>query len=297
MISRFFIIVIFFFWSANSVYAQSNMEDVVYLKNGGVTRGTILEIIPGKTIKIETKDRNIFVYDFSEIEKIVKEQVQSAIQPAQPANPVGTTTYTPSTTPIEVKESEYKKKGFHNITKLGPLGFQSYSVNMINGYQFNPYLLLGVGVGLDAYKGMGNYDILGSGNNSSTLANDYFLPIYVDFRYHVKGESRATFFTFFDMGYSAYLKGDGADFDPNSTNYYDYQKPTKGGTFFCTGIGLKVFVTSNVGLLVDFGLKFQNYQRISYNSNYYYNGSGYTYTQGVSNGLSVLPQLNLGVSF
>jgi hypothetical protein len=54
-------------------YAQNNLDEVVYLKNGGVVRGTIIEQIPNEKIKIQTADGNIFVYKFDEIEKITKE--------------------------------------------------------------------------------------------------------------------------------------------------------------------------------------------------------------------------------
>lgn len=54
-------------------YSQNQMQDVVYLKNGSIIRGMIIEQIPNETIKIETADRNVFVYNFEEIEKITKE--------------------------------------------------------------------------------------------------------------------------------------------------------------------------------------------------------------------------------
>lgn len=47
--------------------------DVVYLKNGGLMKGLIIEQIPNVQIKIQTKDGNIFVYKMEEIEKITKE--------------------------------------------------------------------------------------------------------------------------------------------------------------------------------------------------------------------------------
>jgi hypothetical protein len=53
--------------------AQQAMEDVVYLKNGSIIRGTIIEQTPGKSLKIQTKDGNIFVYGFDDITKITKE--------------------------------------------------------------------------------------------------------------------------------------------------------------------------------------------------------------------------------
>jgi hypothetical protein len=55
------------------VFSQNQSKDVVYLKNGSVIKGDIIEQIPNKSIKIQTSDGNIFVYDFSDIEKIAKE--------------------------------------------------------------------------------------------------------------------------------------------------------------------------------------------------------------------------------
>jgi hypothetical protein len=51
----------------------NSSQDVVSLKNGSIIRGSIIEIIPDKTIKIETADRNLFVFQMSEVAKITKE--------------------------------------------------------------------------------------------------------------------------------------------------------------------------------------------------------------------------------
>ena len=55
-------------------FAQQ-MEDVVHLKNGGLIRGTIIEEIPGESLKIQTRDGNIFVYTMDEIAKMSREPV------------------------------------------------------------------------------------------------------------------------------------------------------------------------------------------------------------------------------
>ena len=57
-------------------YAQNNMRDVVYLKNGGITKGIIIEQVPNQSLKIQTADGSVFVYKFSEIERISKEGIQ-----------------------------------------------------------------------------------------------------------------------------------------------------------------------------------------------------------------------------
>lgn len=46
--------------------------DILYLKNGSMIRGTIIELVPDKTVKIRTSDGSVFVYKMDEVEKIEK---------------------------------------------------------------------------------------------------------------------------------------------------------------------------------------------------------------------------------
>ena len=52
---------------------KSEMQDVVYLKNGSVIKGMIIEQTPNVSIKIQTKDGSVFVYKMDEISKMTKE--------------------------------------------------------------------------------------------------------------------------------------------------------------------------------------------------------------------------------
>lgn len=63
------------------MFAQGNMREVVYLKNGSVIKGVILEQIPNESIKIQTADGSIFVYPMADVEKIAKEVVETQVQP------------------------------------------------------------------------------------------------------------------------------------------------------------------------------------------------------------------------
>lgn len=49
------------------------VEEVVYLKNGSVVRGIIVEQIPNETIRIRTRGGSEFVFQMSEVLKITKE--------------------------------------------------------------------------------------------------------------------------------------------------------------------------------------------------------------------------------
>ena len=49
------------------------VEEVIYLKNGSVVRGIIVEQIPNETLRIRTKGGSEFVFKMSEVLKITKE--------------------------------------------------------------------------------------------------------------------------------------------------------------------------------------------------------------------------------
>lgn len=58
-----------------SATAQNHsQQEVIYLKNGSVIRGTVVEQTIGQSIKVRTADGSLFVYNQQEIEKIVKEK-------------------------------------------------------------------------------------------------------------------------------------------------------------------------------------------------------------------------------
>jgi hypothetical protein len=64
-----------FLLTISLAYSQQ-YEDVVYLKNGSIIHGIIIEQVPNESIKIKTKDANIFVYKMDEIEKMTKEEIK-----------------------------------------------------------------------------------------------------------------------------------------------------------------------------------------------------------------------------
>jgi len=67
-------IFILLFSVAFKLLAQTNhLEEVVYLKNGSIIRGTIIEQVINDKIKVQTSIGNVFVYKYEEIEKITKE--------------------------------------------------------------------------------------------------------------------------------------------------------------------------------------------------------------------------------
>ena len=58
----------------SQTFAQ-DIQEVVYLKNGSIIRGLIIEQIPNESLKIQTRDGNVFAYKMSEVQKITKETI------------------------------------------------------------------------------------------------------------------------------------------------------------------------------------------------------------------------------
>jgi len=53
---------------------QEKQKDVIYLINGSIIKGMIIELIPNQTVKIKTADGSLFVFKMEEVEKILKEE-------------------------------------------------------------------------------------------------------------------------------------------------------------------------------------------------------------------------------
>lgn len=129
----------FFVLLAVQVFSQNpQYEDVVYLKNGSVIRGIITEQIPNESIRIQTADRNIFVFEISQVEKITKEEIPAEF-------------ISKSDTDLPDK---YKTNGFEggmdvllaiDIEHGEPvLGLHTHF-----GYRFIPQLYVGAGTGVE----------------------------------------------------------------------------------------------------------------------------------------------------
>jgi len=150
---KIFTLVVLVFITSLAI-AQSNYQDVVYLKNGSIIRGIIIEQVPNQSIKIETADKSIWVFQIDEVEKFTKEPVQGrrSVSPSQEFAP--------------------REQGFFTIAELGydaGVGFISLNrirMNIIHSYQFTPTFSAGLGTGGRFYT---DSDIL-------------ILPVFTDVR-------------------------------------------------------------------------------------------------------------------
>lgn len=89
------IVVILFIATPFLSVAQSDLIDVVYLKNGSIIKGIITEQVPGTAVKIQTADGSLFVFEYDEITKMTREpKLATSAAPATQPTPI---TSAPST--------------------------------------------------------------------------------------------------------------------------------------------------------------------------------------------------------
>ena len=120
-----------------SVYAQSGQTETVYLKNGSIIKGKVIEMVPDKEIKVQTSDGSLFVYRMDEVDKVVKESSKK-----ESKNVVDSFKF-----PVDA--SAYDLQGFRGMVEFAYIAgsFDAPELTLSLGYQFNPYFFLGVGAG------------------------------------------------------------------------------------------------------------------------------------------------------
>ena len=247
------------------LHAQTRYEDVVYLKNGSVIHGIIIEQVPNESIKIKTSDRNVFVYRMEEIAKIAREEIPGRRKIREP-----------------LTRDNIKKKGYSNITEVSigrdvldngsneavtgsqnGTAIPSICVQTINGYQFSPYISLGLGLGLHTY---------------TELA---FVPLFADIHFYFQDGPMSLYFSF-DGGYS---------FSANEVYGIYNSRKYFGGVFYSPALGVRMYTRKSKAL--GFSLGYQQQQARNYNYSY----GKYYYTTTIKGYNSTIGYLMTKVSF
>jgi hypothetical protein len=121
------------------VFSQQGYEDVIYLKEGSIIRGTIIEQVPNVSLKIQTADRNVFVYQIDDVEKITKEPLPNSKSSAAPSSGV---------TPAYFGDlSVVYGFGINDNAE----GLSTMNMDIINGFQLYPYFSVGIGTGVKVW--------------------------------------------------------------------------------------------------------------------------------------------------
>lgn len=117
-------------------------QDVVYLKNGSIIRGEILEQTPRESVTIKTFDGTVFIFDTKEVDKIVREPSQYTRIKIK---------YDGSVVPITYDDQPGIYKGY-GIGLSSNETSGSFTMQVRAGYKWKNWLHTGITTGLDPYN-------------------------------------------------------------------------------------------------------------------------------------------------
>ena len=270
-------------------FAQEGMEDVVYLKNGNVYRGIIIEQVPGESIKIKTIGGNVFSVMIADLQKITKEDKIEAPKPPRPeyGNHDYTHKFFYNKGDSTRQQFPRKKRGYFCQSQLLIEAVQG-GVRIVNGYRFNRFAQLGVGIGAD-FVIASPTELFRNIDGDGFRGN--YLPLYLYFAGDVL-KTKVTPFYAFEAGY-AWRVGGGGDFPFgggfNSSNI-------RGGIMGGAGLGVRF----NTKRKVNFSLLLNaNFKNIRYNERYEtfdVNGNPVIVERRVRQNL-IIPGLRFGIGF
>jgi hypothetical protein len=171
--------------------------------------------VPGISIKIETKD-SLYEYKLADVVKITREKAP----PPPPAPPV--------------PAYDFRNKQYVGIIEVGLIDYPKssenlprFSINVVNGYQFNPFFALGLGVGADISKD-----------------KVYDIPVTADARLYMKRRKSAPFFSL-GLGYNLRIQ----------QGQYVSSNNTASGLAFNPAIGGRFAVNKKAAIALSVGYK------------------------------------------
>lgn len=251
---------------AAAVQAQ-NYQDVVYLKNGSIVRGVIVEQQPNVLLKVKTGDGSLFVFQMAEVEKMTKEEIVDRRYRNSDA-------FLYDSRPYKKRTYTDDMHGYCGFVEVGTIvNFRAsgiiiarggFSVSTSHGYRFNPHLFFGGGLALDYHS----------------AGARLFIPVFVDFRTDFLDRNISPVFDV-KVGYSLGSKT---------------SETVNPGVYFNPSFGVRFGLNHRASLAVMLGY---NMQQQVYGEEYYeyYSNESYHYHYGnyylLRHGLS----LRIGVGF
>ncbi len=124
---------------------SQQFEDVVYLKDGSIIRGVIIEQIPNVQIKIQSGP-NIFVYKMDMIEKMAKEPLQSKTSTYSSYNSSGSSSFTKG------KKSIGGLVRYSKMSYDGEDAYTSFDIEPSIGYFLTNNFSINIGLIFNSYS-------------------------------------------------------------------------------------------------------------------------------------------------
>jgi hypothetical protein len=233
----------------STVAISQSVQDVIYLNNGSIYKGTIIEEVPGESYKIESRDGNVYSINASEIEKLTREKLNN--YDSNYNNMWGFRRWRSDTTTYKRKEKGFFFEGQLLIENRQGGG------RLIKGYRFNRYAQLGIGIGVDFLKRSPFNERINDLDQEALAAT--YPNVFLYFQSEAPFGKRVRPFFALEGGYTMAFSGfDEATFD-------DFGNVLQGGPMAGGGIGFKILPMRkmpHLSVLFNVNYKQIGYQRI-----------------------------------
>lgn len=243
----FLLFLLAFFCSSAGLLAQGHsktaprtqQQDVVYLKNGWVLHGTIMESDTTGRLRIRSEQNNIFTFDTNEVLRIEKEEIAIAA-PTTQSKPHSSSPAKPA--PVRVRRPIYHPDAEH-IYIASEFTFSGMRISA--GKNITPNIQVGGGIGL----GM---RVFSPGAEGTAV---FRMPIFAEARFDASPTRKTTPFAAVQLGYTQPLYRND---QLNNTNY------AKGREYVDVRFGLKFFTTEKFSVLLGIGYRREtSYQEVT----------------------------------
>jgi len=195
------------------------LQDVVYLTNGSVIRGTLIEQVP--KVKIRTSDGSLWVFDNNEIDKITSEPAvqnnNNNVQIQQYSDPVNEWTSRQSQARSYYHDLTTGFRVFADISVMTQTSYYTCSAIGYSGsfgHQFSPNIYAGFGLAAQIY-----FDYWYYINRAEDTPELYAqMPLFAEARYDIKSSRFSPFVSLragYALGIDEYNDYSGVYFNPS----------------------------------------------------------------------------------
>lgn len=225
------------------LHAQTNPEeiktqDVIYLKNGSVFKGKILEYEKGAVLLLELENGSVIEFEDDEIDRVVQEAIDldkgKGEEKEEDKEPVR---YRKVILKKKEKVYRFRETGIYNATFFSSSNGShngelqvGLGVHNVIGYQLNRLFGLGIGVGLDSY----------SFQDGETL-----YPIFIEARGYLRKKWHSPYYSM-NLGYGFAIADE-------SENVIE----AEGGLMVHPCFGMRFGANKDANVMIDVGYKFQ----------------------------------------
>lgn len=254
-----------------TAFSQSGMEDVLYLKNGSIYRGNIIEQIPGESYKVQIAGGSILFLKVGEVEKITKEPTfegSDRRDAYERSNFPGMPQFYYSSKDTSTKPSYLRQRKFFKSAEFRP-GPNTVGLRLVHGYKFGRFGYLGIGFGLDAVAFNNKFGDTKNLFNNTRVNNGLYIPVVISYSGDIL-RKRITPYYFLEAGYAAHPVN---PFVSNNGN------KSYGGPTGSAGFGVKFFSKGRVNLALNLNATYRSDIYKSTYTKFDDLGNKYTYTK------------------